>query len=290
MELDTAAFEALADLLNRNAERANGIMDFEMLDGYLCGVIVAPKPLPPSQWLPEILGEEAFEDQAQAETVIATLIELHNTIAGRLGAPFDNENEDGDPPLRIYVHRLNPDGSLIETLADADYNADVELPQPDAETAEDDREAVARVGELWSIGFMLASRLAEDAWEQASTESDLYAEALQLSDLLLPDELFDADDADLHDPDFDDGTRDIDADADLDEDDADSRGELEPLTPEERVIALGEMSEVLHELYQLNQRRMAPPQTFRRNAPKVGRNDPCPCGSGRKYKRCHGGN
>jgi preprotein translocase subunit SecA len=21
---------------------------------------------------------------------------------------------------------------------------------------------------------------------------------------------------------------------------------------------------------------------------KVGRNDPCPCGSGRKYKRCHG--
>ena len=23
-------------------------------------------------------------------------------------------------------------------------------------------------------------------------------------------------------------------------------------------------------------------------APKVGRNDPCPCGSGKKYKRCHG--
>src|SRR5260221_105432 len=22
---------------------------------------------------------------------------------------------------------------------------------------------------------------------------------------------------------------------------------------------------------------------------KVGRNDPCPCGSGKKYKRCHGG-
>jgi preprotein translocase subunit SecA len=21
---------------------------------------------------------------------------------------------------------------------------------------------------------------------------------------------------------------------------------------------------------------------------KVGRNDPCPCGSGKKYKRCHG--
>ncbi|HXT98140.1 MAG TPA: preprotein translocase subunit SecA [Polyangia bacterium] len=30
------------------------------------------------------------------------------------------------------------------------------------------------------------------------------------------------------------------------------------------------------------------PKTVRRNEPKVGRNDPCPCGSGKKYKKCHG--
>ena len=29
-------------------------------------------------------------------------------------------------------------------------------------------------------------------------------------------------------------------------------------------------------------------RTIRRDEPKVGRNDPCPCGSGRKYKKCHG--
>jgi preprotein translocase subunit SecA len=29
-------------------------------------------------------------------------------------------------------------------------------------------------------------------------------------------------------------------------------------------------------------------ETFIRQAPKVGRNDPCPCGSGKKYKQCHG--
>jgi len=28
---------------------------------------------------------------------------------------------------------------------------------------------------------------------------------------------------------------------------------------------------------------------IRRDGPKVGRNDPCPCGSGKKYKSCHGG-
>jgi preprotein translocase subunit SecA len=29
-------------------------------------------------------------------------------------------------------------------------------------------------------------------------------------------------------------------------------------------------------------------KTVRRDQPKVGRNDPCPCGSGKKYKKCHG--
>jgi preprotein translocase subunit SecA len=32
----------------------------------------------------------------------------------------------------------------------------------------------------------------------------------------------------------------------------------------------------------------ADPATLTDNVPKVGRNDPCPCGSGKKYKQCHG--
>jgi len=35
-------------------------------------------------------------------------------------------------------------------------------------------------------------------------------------------------------------------------------------------------------------RQPEPPQTFTREQPKVGRNEPCPCGSGKKYKQCHG--
>lgn len=30
----------------------------------------------------------------------------------------------------------------------------------------------------------------------------------------------------------------------------------------------------------------APIVTYQRSAPKVGRNDACPCGSGKKYKKC----
>ena len=32
----------------------------------------------------------------------------------------------------------------------------------------------------------------------------------------------------------------------------------------------------------------AKPETFKRQEKKVGRNEPCPCGSGKKYKQCHG--
>jgi preprotein translocase subunit SecA len=34
--------------------------------------------------------------------------------------------------------------------------------------------------------------------------------------------------------------------------------------------------------------RAAPQAAARSTGPKVGRNDPCPCGSGKKYKKCHG--
>jgi preprotein translocase subunit SecA len=32
----------------------------------------------------------------------------------------------------------------------------------------------------------------------------------------------------------------------------------------------------------------ADPATVAAQVPRVGRNDPCPCGSGKKYKNCHG--
>ena len=38
-----------------------------------------------------------------------------------------------------------------------------------------------------------------------------------------------------------------------------------------------------------NREEITPTSQTRRSGQKIGRNDPCPCGSGKKYKRCHGG-
>ena len=54
--------------------------------------------------------------------------------------------------------------------------------------------------------------------------------------------------------------------------------------------ALHEKSEFVHvdgRWYYTRAVRLGPPP-IRSTAPKVGRNDPCPCGSGKKYKHCCG--
>jgi uncharacterized protein len=42
------------------------------------------------------------------------------------------------------------------------------------------------------------------------------------------------------------------------------------------------------ELWDLTAKARFAVATVRREAAKVGRNDPCPCGSGKKFKQCHG--
>jgi preprotein translocase subunit SecA len=36
-----------------------------------------------------------------------------------------------------------------------------------------------------------------------------------------------------------------------------------------------------------SQQEQAKPDPIRNKGPRIGRNDPCPCGSGKKYKACH---
>jgi preprotein translocase subunit SecA len=55
--------------------------------------------------------------------------------------------------------------------------------------------------------------------------------------------------------------------------------ETPPAPPTAPALRNGQLSEPEVQL---------PKVVIRRDTPKVGRNDPCPCGSGKKYKHCHG--
>jgi uncharacterized protein len=68
-----------------------------------------------------------------------------------------------------------------------------------------------------------------------------------------------------------------------------------PIAPEQREEIISHMAAGLVQIYRyyLSQRQSSIPRrtssrTVRRDTAKIGRNDPCPCGSGKKYKHCHG--
>jgi uncharacterized protein len=52
--------------------------------------------------------------------------------------------------------------------------------------------------------------------------------------------------------------------------------------------AVDRLVRTVAQLWALTEARRTHVETIRRGVPKVGRNEPCPCGSGRKYKACHG--
>jgi uncharacterized protein len=78
------------------------------------------------------------------------------------------------------------------------------------------------------------------------------------------------------------------------EHDEDPEMRPDPITPDKREQVIAFMAAGLMNAYEYfrNEREgdleVDPPEP-RRSTHKVGRNDPCPCGSGEKYKKCCGG-
>ncbi len=116
-------------------------------------------------------------------------------------------------------------------------------------------------GNAWAIGFVRAMALRPDAWE-ALDDDEEFAQALdplmRLVEEVEPPE-----------------------------------GEQAlPIADDERDDAIAAMVDGVVEVYDYFQvareKALAPAEPLRRGTPKVGRNDPCACGSGRKYKNCCG--
>jgi uncharacterized protein len=60
-----------------------------------------------------------------------------------------------------------------------------------------------------------------------------------------------------------------------------------PSVSEERINQFGEAIWAVYDLAEI-WRNIGPRVETVRKAAEPGRNDPCPCGSGKKYKKCHG--
>jgi len=160
--------------------------------------------------------------------------------------------------LNAPIERLDDPRAYVPLLLD--WSPDGEIARSLAEAGSADPLPLA--GELWARGFLHAVSLAPEDWE-ALPEGDregaeLVEDSLDAIAALVPE-------------DDDDGGAEAGA------------GDRDELIGE-ALIAAYDLREYWRDV-QFEQVRVKEP--IRREA-KIGRNDPCPCGSGRKFKQCHG--
>lgn len=243
--------QLLACAVNRDI-----VLSIDGLHGYLFGLAIIPEPVMPSEWLPEIFGEEMLEvnDNQEGERLLGTLFAVYNRLIqqnedGVLSFPFDigTIKTKDIQRMREWTHGFFLATSLRPEIWGMDkYNEDFEEPElEEDEDDEDDDEA--EIAACYSIvmGVAFPERLSE---------------------------LFDHVEGNI---------------IPLDKKDPELEAKLFALLPD-AVATLQKYANSARD----NMRALRadnyvdPPKP--RQVVKIGRNDPCPCGSGKKYKKCCG--
>lgn len=168
-------------------------------------------------------------------------------------APFD-DLDDLDRVTDLIMRHYN-DVALSLTPPGADVGP---IYDEDTRTGE-------TLWEIWVIGFEQAMRLRPDVWEQIADSSD--AEAAASVNMMLA--LYNI----------------AEGDSDLPEASITELTELAPGLIPDLVLTLNAWTKGRETQTPSAANAIIKPRVGK----KVGRNQPCPCGSGRKYKRCCGG-
>jgi len=172
-------------------------------------------------------------------------------LAAALG---DERDWDGDPEAAEVVTLLKRfHHEVVFGLVEGNLVDPILYPLSDDTTEHD--------YSMWALGYLEGVDLAQPAWE-ASGEAD------EVEDILFPFLIL----------------------AGGLEHDAVLRASLELKPQEEQALVENcrdELPEAVQDAfdYWAEKRR---PDTVRRDGPKIGRNDPCVCGSGKKFKQCCG--
>jgi uncharacterized protein len=217
--LSEEELDQLSDFLTKMGPSA---LNLEAVDGLFCALICGTEMVLPSEYLPQIWGEEfVFDSQSDVDRVIGLLMRHWNTIAG----------------------------TLRRTLKAHDVYMPILFVGDDGVTRGND----------WAQGFMRGVLIRPRFWRELMQSDD---------ELLLPIMLL------AHECDPDPAMR------------------PSPVPPEKREDIVMAMIASLVKIYRHFEpfRRSIPPSAQtppqRRTGVKIGRNDLCPCGSGKKYKRC----
>ena len=215
LTFDEAARSRLMELLDAKSE-AHNTMRCDEVQGFMMALLSGPDALNPTNWLPEILGEESLFDAKERTEIERLVMAMAADIRMKL-------NEKILPDLWFYED---------------------EAGNPDFYT--------------WCNAYLYALDIVPTDWFEAVDQEefeDLFYPIMALGGIY----------------------------------DDEENGEVILHLNEKELIQLeSDLPHVLLDIYWYWQAIINKPQTVRREGEKVGRNDPCPCGSGKKYKACCG--
>ncbi|MBK9495579.1 MAG: hypothetical protein BWZ07_00282 [Alphaproteobacteria bacterium ADurb.BinA280] len=278
---------------------ANGGMNLEAVDGFFSAMFVGPIEVL-LEHLIALVWVEAPSDTLDTELVseINQLLARYWTHVGkRISRDPESLGGEAVPPILLTEE-------VLQAMESDDLQS-MESEHP--------------FGADWASGFEYGTQFAEESWDARSLEDEALADGLAMISLLMegtedPDAEGDASEAEAEStesPDAeveDDPSRAEDIEAFLQNveslrDTADTAWEADqdmddealafdemldaPLKLHERIEIISELPGILH-LMHLRHMEELKPQTIRRESSDIGRNDLCPCGSGKKFKKCHG--
>jgi uncharacterized protein len=252
-DLTDAEFAELDELLAATPAPLEAL-DAVMLDGFLCGVLVQPVLLKDAQWLPFVFDADG---QPLPDTVDATwLARTQSLIMQRYTALNRAMAEDGW--FNPLILELDDDEDAVQEDAGAPASSESAGDEAQAQAVKD-LPPVSQALMPWVTGLMLAT-------EQFTGLSDMPDDAVHVALARLY----------RHLPTQTDEERDLVALLDREH----------PLTTLD--AAIEELVVTVADLWDLTRASRYKVDTIQRDTPKQGRNDPCACGSGKKFKACHG--
>ena len=253
--------EALDDLLDELRTRLDETPQWEFCDGFLTALVCSRRAIPPAEYLSMLLGDGENIEVPDGETLPLLPMFSDAEQQARFLALWQRRWDEVTLALDTPVEALDDPRTLEPEVMDV-RGALLALPEADRPPL--DHEEIPSFAQVWALGFMFAVENWPEDW--APPREREHAQWL--------------DDA-------------LDSIVALTEDDTAQASinmyseDGAPSVSETRVELFGEAIWAVYDLRQL-WKSLGPRVETVRKAPEPGRNDPCWCGSGKKFKKCHG--
>jgi len=269
--LSPQELDELEDILLGLSQRGVEAPSWEFLEGFMAGLLCCRRTIEADEYFAAVLadpdngrfGPHLFSSPEQHQRFMQLWQRRWQQVQTALDAPVEALDDE-----RAYAPELFDLRALLWSLSE-DERAKMLAEMAAEAAAEEGVDAdgmphVPAFAQLWAIGFMAVVETWPEEWQPPRDRELAHTidEALESIEALIDDDL---------DP------------PSLNTQDDDNP----PSVSQQRLDAYGEALWAAYDLREIAL-TLGPRVVPQRKAELPGRNDPCHCGSGKKFKKCHG--